>query len=267
MPRMMSPSLCIDLSTFYFRIVRSSRRSWSPSSAANRKWVLPIWMRFHLFWIVFLLAQTESGRFWFARYVSAQRTRSKRVSETSFYSLIQHFAIILFECKENDDFAPAKVLMNMCFTYFYEGMTDKSNYWQQKSVQFKPLACHVSSVDVPGCEPYREYLYIYLRYQPIWHALRFWNAAYFDAVQCERNHRPVPQTYSITLPVSESSDDEHSLGSASASQKVAAKVEVDANLLQEDADMQRNICFGQLGWVSVFGVKIFTYRCNWIVFF
>lgn len=68
------------------------------------------------------ISQTESGRFWFARFVSAQRSHSKRVIETSFYSLIQHFAIILFECKENDDFAPAKVLMNMCFTYFYEGI-------------------------------------------------------------------------------------------------------------------------------------------------
>lgn len=74
-----------------------------------------------------LFIQIESGRFWFARYISAQRTRSKRVSETTFYSLIQHFAIILFECKENDDFAPAKVLMNMCFTYFYEGISGRSS--------------------------------------------------------------------------------------------------------------------------------------------
>lgn len=104
-----------------------------------------------------------------------------------------------------------------------------------------------AAVDVPGCEPYREYLYIYLRYQPIWHSLRFWNAAYFDAVQCERNHRPVPQTYAITLPASESSEDEQSLGSTSAKKGTGEKVQTSADLLQDDADFQRNICFGQLG--------------------
>lgn len=66
--------------------------------------------------------QTEIGRLLFARLVSAQRSNSKRVNETTFYSLIQHFAIVLFECNETDDFSPAKILMNMCFTFFYEGI-------------------------------------------------------------------------------------------------------------------------------------------------
>nr|XP_008523036.1 PREDICTED: uncharacterized protein KIAA0513 homolog isoform X2 [Equus przewalskii] len=33
------------------------------------------------------------------------------------------------------------------------------------------------------------YLYTHLKQQPIWHALRFWNAAFFDAVHCERRKR------------------------------------------------------------------------------
>uniref|UniRef100_H2MFR0 KIAA0513 n=1 Tax=Oryzias latipes TaxID=8090 RepID=H2MFR0_ORYLA len=33
------------------------------------------------------------------------------------------------------------------------------------------------------------YLYTHLRQQPIWHTLRFWNAAFFDAVHCERTKR------------------------------------------------------------------------------
>ncbi|KAM3608771.1 uncharacterized protein V6R79_004452 [Siganus canaliculatus] len=33
------------------------------------------------------------------------------------------------------------------------------------------------------------YLYIHLKQQPIWHTLRFWNAAFFDAVHCERKKR------------------------------------------------------------------------------
>lgn len=68
-----------------------------------------------------LKVRTEIGRLLFARLVSAQRSRSKKVSENTFYSLVQHFAIVLFECNEMDDFSPAKILMNMCFTFFYEG--------------------------------------------------------------------------------------------------------------------------------------------------
>nr|XP_033796599.1 uncharacterized protein KIAA0513 homolog [Geotrypetes seraphini] len=33
------------------------------------------------------------------------------------------------------------------------------------------------------------YLYMHLKQQPIWHSLRFWNAAFFDAVHCERRKR------------------------------------------------------------------------------
>lgn len=33
---------------------------------------------------------------------------------------MQYFAIVLFECAEADDFSPAKSLMNMCFTFYYE---------------------------------------------------------------------------------------------------------------------------------------------------
>ncbi|KAL7025864.1 hypothetical protein ACKWTF_013667 [Chironomus riparius] len=112
-------------------------------------------------------ARVGSGRMWFARFVSAQRTKTKRVSETTFYALIQYFAIVLFECKECEDFLPAKHIMSLCFTFYQE-------------------------VEVPGCDPYREYLFNYLRDQPIWHTLRFWNAALFYALQKDR----VPKTTS-----------------------------------------------------------------------
>lgn len=42
------------------------------------------------------------------------------------------------------------------------------------------------TVDVPGCDPYREYLFNYLRDQPIWSTLRFWNAALFYALQKDK---------------------------------------------------------------------------------
>ncbi|XP_076748589.1 uncharacterized protein KIAA0513-like isoform X1 [Xylocopa sonorina] len=142
---------------------------------------------------------TESGRIWFSRVVNARRARPC-VTEESFYSLAQHFAVALFECHEADDFAPAKSLMNMCFTFYHE-------------------------VEVPGLEPYREYLYTHLRVQPIWTSMRFWTAAFFDAVQCERASRPVP-------PRPKSLDQE----------AIAA----------EDRKFQANIVFGQLG----------TFTCN-----
>ncbi|KAH0568472.1 uncharacterized protein KIAA0513 isoform X1 [Cotesia glomerata] len=142
---------------------------------------------------------TESGRIWFSRVVNARRARAC-VSEASFYSLAQHFAVALFECHEADDFAPAKSLMNMCFTFYHE-------------------------VEVPGLEPYREYLYTHLRVQPIWRSMRFWTAAFFDAVQCERAARPVPSR-------SKSLDRE--------------------TIAAEDRKYQANIVFGQLG----------TFTCN-----
>ncbi|XP_077277563.1 uncharacterized protein KIAA0513-like isoform X3 [Temnothorax americanus] len=142
---------------------------------------------------------TESGRIWFSRVVNARRARAC-VTEASFYSLAQHFAVTLFECHEADDFAPAKSLMNMCFTFYHE-------------------------VEVPGLEPYREYLYTHLRVQPIWTSMRFWTAAFFDAVQCERASRPVP-------PRPKSLDQE--------------------SLAAEDRKFQANIVFGQLG----------TFTCN-----
>lgn len=65
--------------------------------------------------------QEEAGRLWFARFVNAQRVQGRRVTEATFFSLAQFFAIVLFECADSDDFAPAKSLMNMCFTFYYEG--------------------------------------------------------------------------------------------------------------------------------------------------
>ncbi|XP_021921961.1 uncharacterized protein KIAA0513 isoform X2 [Zootermopsis nevadensis] len=147
------------------------------------------------------LVQHEAGRLWFARFVNAQRVQNKKVDESTFYSLVQYFAIVLFECADADDFSPAKSLMNMCFTFYHE-------------------------VDVPGCEPYKEYLYTYLKDQTIWQSLRFWNAAFFDALQCERVHRPV-----------------------------VTREDIQHNSLEaitDEKQYQENITFGQLG----------TFTCN-----
>ncbi|XP_061197766.1 uncharacterized protein LOC133205890 [Saccostrea echinata] len=136
--------------------------------------------------------QEVAGRQWFARYVNGQRVHNKRVTEQIFFQLVQYFAVVLFECGEAEDFTPAKSLMNMCFTFYYEG-------------------CHG-----------KNFLYSYLRDQPIWQSLRFWNAAFFDAVQLERSKRPVC--------TSDEGDDQQ----------------------KDDRQFQENITFGQLG----------TFTCN-----
>ena len=50
-----------------------------------------------------------------------QRLQNAKVSEQSFFQLVQYFAIVLFECNEHEDYGPAKTLMNMCFVFFHEG--------------------------------------------------------------------------------------------------------------------------------------------------
>ncbi len=111
--------------------------------------------------------QLAVGRQWFARLVDSQRVNSKKVTEQTFYRLVQFFAVCLFECNEADDFTPVKSLMNMCFTFYHE----HEGY--------------------PRCDETmrKSFLYSNLTDQPIWKSLRFWNAAFFDAVHHERKQR------------------------------------------------------------------------------
>ncbi|XP_042600111.1 uncharacterized protein KIAA0513 homolog isoform X2 [Cyprinus carpio] len=58
----------------------------------------------------------------------------------------------------------------------------------------KPFEQNTKTPVSPPLSPDRKeeekiYLYTHLKQQPIWHTLRFWNAAFFDAVHCERNKR------------------------------------------------------------------------------
>lgn len=194
--------------------------------------------------------ENGKGREWFAKYVSAQRCHSKCVSEQTFYRLVQSFAVVLFECHQVDDYAPAKHLMTMCFTYYYMGKSQLSptelldrpsagidsylrsgKVWLsgKKDIAERMLKNTSAKSDVKGFfgglesklrgpmgrknedsdrpveqktktpvsaplspdrkEEEKIYLYTHMKQQPIWHTLRFWNAAFFDAVHCERNKR------------------------------------------------------------------------------
>ncbi|XP_067905112.1 uncharacterized protein KIAA0513-like isoform X4 [Heterodontus francisci] len=53
------------------------------------------------------------------------------------------------------------------------------------------------------------YLYMHLKLQPIWHTLRFWNAAFFDAVHCERRKRSPTTREKWCHMTAEERDDSH----------------------------------------------------------
>ncbi|XP_073822761.1 uncharacterized protein [Musca autumnalis] len=110
------------------------------------------------------MARLEIGRQWFVRFLLQQKNKRKLVEEATFHSLIQHFAIVLFECGECSDFGPAMIIMNLSFQFYRE-------------------------IEVPGCDPYREYLCTFIREQPIWMNLKFWNAAFVECMETERNNR------------------------------------------------------------------------------
>lgn len=74
---------------------------------------------------------------------------------------------------------------------------------------------------VPGSPLNRQYVFSVLRDQPIFHSLRFWNAAFFEALQCERSARPVATRDDV------------------ASNRLEA--------LTDERTYQENITFGQLG--------------------
>lgn len=45
----------------------------------------------------------------------------------------------------------------------------------------------------------KEFLFEHLKTQPIWHSLRYWNAAFFDAVQSERENKPMIKRFVLPI--------------------------------------------------------------------
>lgn len=116
------------------------------------------------------LARTPEARLLFAKCVDEHRVESQKVDELTFYSLAQHFSIVLLECLLAEDFRPAKIIMNMMFTYYYIQNCDKTS-----SANSKP----------------RTYLYTLLKDQQIFKSLRFWTSAFYESVVMERSNHPV----------------------------------------------------------------------------
>lgn len=89
-----------------------------------------------------------------------QRSNQAHVTDTVFQRLVQCFAYVLKQSHEAEDYLSARLLMNICFTIY-------------------------SQPEEKG----KVYLYEAVRSQPIWQSLRFWNAAFYDALQYERAKR------------------------------------------------------------------------------
>lgn len=95
------------------------------------------------------LVRTPEARLLFAIYVDDYRVNSKKVSELTFYSLSQYFSIVLLECLLAEDFRPAKIIMNMMFTYYYEHDCDNLPFTNDTSLTESCLVKQPSSGGLP----------------------------------------------------------------------------------------------------------------------
>lgn len=84
--------------------------------------------------------------------------------------------------------------------------------------------------------------------------MRFWNAAFFDALQCERVHRPVPPMLNCTTDAQccRSPTKSNELNNVVCDDRSSVSSMIDdadnkIKVLQEDQKFQQNISFGQLG--------------------
>jgi Myotubularin protein len=117
------------------------------------------------------LMRSHEERDRFSCCVSMKR-QLQQVSEETVLSLQQHFALVLFECHQTDDFSTACSLMNMAFTYYF--------------------------IDHQGRHIYP---YMFLKDHQIFHDERFWNAAFFDSLDKLRSSKPlIPIGLSGTSP-------------------------------------------------------------------
>lgn len=132
------------------------------------------------------LARSSEARLLFAMMIDDYRVNSKRVSELTFYSLAQHFSLVLFECLLAEDFRPAKIIMNMMFTYYYEQNCSKLPQFINKQLPTSDSG----DIDYEQGK-IKTYLYTLLKDQQIFKSIRFWTSAFYESVIIERNNHPV----------------------------------------------------------------------------
>lgn len=166
-----------------------------------------------------LLVRSPEARLLFAIFVDDHRVQCKKVSELTFYSLAQYFSIVLFECLAAEDFRPAKIIMNMMFTYYHEPNGESLPFPEPSRYRPKTKS-QINSC--PSQNDSRIYLYNLLKDQEIFKSIRFWTSAFYESVINERNNHTifVARDYN---------------GKASNEQRL------------EELDCSKNITFGLLG--------------------
>lgn len=170
-------------------------------------------------------------------HVSPTDSREKPVSTGSIDGYLKSANSWLAEKKDNVE----RLLRTTSVTTenmkgFFGGLESKLKGPLAKKEQGDEPPREKPSNDIPLQSPddkkgEKIYLYSHLKQQPIWHSLRFWNAAFFDAVHCERRKRS-PTTRGNTGEEEEERDKWY-------------------HMTQEERDdslqFNENITFGQLG--------------------
>lgn len=112
----------------------------------------------------------HSGRSRFAKELKSQAKGMKCISNQLLEQLALFIGPLLNQCNENEDYAPAYIIMHLSFSLYHETVSSNGTAEQK-------------------------YLYVLLKDQVIWQSMRFWNAAFFIALQRERAER---QRYPVT---------------------------------------------------------------------
>ena len=153
------------------------------------------------------LIRSGDGRRKFALEVDHFRFHNQQVNELTYRKLTFSFALVLFECHQNDDFIPSKTLMQMSFTFFTPHLPtytpaapltfelDFDSIREYFRDDFQPLNSperfkwfrkkSKSTEPRPIKQKTRMYLYESLHNQSIWRSARFWSAAFYHAISSE----------------------------------------------------------------------------------
>ncbi|XP_066439997.1 uncharacterized protein KIAA0513 homolog isoform X2 [Eleutherodactylus coqui] len=129
-------------------------------------------------------------------HVSPTDSREKPVSTGSIDGYLKSANSWLAEKKDNvERLLRTKSVTTENMKGFFGGLESKLKApLSKKNEQSDEPSGEKPSNDIPLQSPdekkgEKNYLYSHLKQQPIWHSLRFWNAAFFDAVHCERRKR------------------------------------------------------------------------------
>ncbi|VDP72464.1 unnamed protein product [Echinostoma caproni] len=100
---------------------------------------------------------TSIGRTMFVNRIEQESVRTQGQLDTSALpALLDKISLLLTECEDAEDFAPAKKILTVSLLFY---------------------------VIDPGSPGDRTFLFNYIKSQPIWQSLRFWNACFFQSVQ------------------------------------------------------------------------------------